>query len=71
MKRFLMMAADQNSANTIVDDFVRCKSLYKTRSTFRGCMGVPRFRSIDRRPSTSSYNSHNLSQTQQLKPTAL
>ena len=49
MKRFLMQSLDdQTKCSSIVDAFMREKSLYKLRSTFRGSMGLPRMQSVDR-----------------------
>ena len=49
MKQFLLqMEPPNNAVSIIVDDFMRSKSLLKLRSTFRGCMGLPRTRPTDK-----------------------
>ena len=65
MKRYLMQSQDDHSkSNVIVDAFMKEKSLYKLRSVFRGCMGLPRMQSVDRQRRSfspnASYNQQNL-----------
>lgn len=55
MKRFLIQANDEAKAGQIVDAFLRERSLYKVRSVFRGFMGLPRMRSVDRYESLHSF----------------